>query len=143
MPALVCSLIWRHSHGNTDTVLSFPGGYCQSCNDVDLHKAELRYRFVALLAQDDLTVPIIVADEEAAAFLPPLPPMSTSTNPNDRGKTLQQIREASAQTLDILLGAKIDGVRPRPVIDLSVEMYEVRQKEKGVVVLRVFGMKSL
>jgi len=103
------------------------------------------------LEQDDQTLPVIIADEEAAEFLAPLPPLSLFTksnphaNPNDQRKTQQRIREASAKAHDIMLGAKQDGERLRPVIDLSLETYEVRQKEeggmKGVVVARVFGMK--
>ena len=124
---------------------SFGNAYCQSCNDIDLNRAELRYRFIAILEQGDHTLPVIIADEDAAEFLPPLPPLSSSTNPNDLRKTQQRIKEASAQVLDILLGARQDGERPRPIIQFAVEMYEVRQKDKGtirgVVVSRIFGMR--
>ena len=124
---------------------SFSSTYCQSCNDIDLNRAELRYRFIAILEQGDHTLPVIIADEDAAEFLPPLPPLSTSTNPNDHRKTQQRIKEASAQVLDVLLGARQDGERPRPLIHFAVETYEVRQKDKGamkgVVVSRVFGMR--
>jgi len=134
-----------NSQHSTDRC-SFGGAYCQSCNDIDLNRAELRYRFVAILEQEDHDLPVIVADEDAVAFLPPLPPLSTAGNPNDHRRTQQRIREASAQALDVLLGAKQDGERPRPIVDFSLETYEVKRKEKGeirgVVVSRVFGMQS-
>ena len=95
-----------------------------------------------MLEQGRDTLPVIIADQDAADFLPPLPPMSASTNPNDERRTQQRIREASARVHDTLLGAKQDGERTRPTIDLSLEILEVRQgpKEKKVIVARVFGM---
>lgn len=88
---------------------------------------------------------MIIADEEASDFLPPLPPLAPTTDPNDTRKTQQRMREASARVHDIMLGAKQDGVRPRPTIDLTLQTYEVQRKEKGllrsIVVARVFGMK--
>ncbi|WWD21862.1 hypothetical protein CI109_106350 [Kwoniella shandongensis] len=123
---------------------AFKGTWCKSCNDTDGKKAEWRYRFLAILEDESGEMAVIVADEEAAEFLPPLPPYDTSTNPNDIGKTKRRRKELSDQVENILLGAKMDGQRPRPIIDMSVEVYEVTKKgsEGSILVGRLFGMTS-
>ena len=109
---------------------------------MELIRAEFRYRFIAILEQNADTLPVLFADEEAARFLPTLPPL----DPNDNRKIQQSIREASLRVSDILLGAKQDGERVRPLIDFTVEVYEVKHKNKGmnkgIMVARVFGMQS-
>ena len=119
--------------------------YCQSCNDDDLEHAQLRYRFVAIIEQADVFLPIIISDEDAEAFLPALPPLSASTNPND-GKKLQiRIKEASEKVDQTLLGSRMNGERVRPVIDWSLETYSIKanaKSDEAYVVARAFGMMS-
>ncbi|KAK8846545.1 hypothetical protein IAR55_005631 [Kwoniella newhampshirensis] len=121
---------------------SFKGTWCKSCNDTEGEKAEWRYRFVAILEDEGGELAVIIADDEASTFLPPLPPFDTSSNPNDVEKTKRRRKEISGQVENFLLGAKMDGERPRPVIDMTVEVYEVPKKgsEEVISVARLFGM---
>ncbi|OCF76410.1 hypothetical protein I204_02105 [Kwoniella mangroviensis CBS 8886] len=133
---------------------SFKNGWawCQSCNDTDGYHSEWRYRFLVVFKDekgDELAG--LVADQEATEFLPPLPPWSTSTNPNDLRKSERRRMELIGQVYNILQGAKMDGVRTKPYIDMSLEVYHILkpnaepengEKEK-VVVGRMFGMKSV
>ncbi|WVQ68725.1 uncharacterized protein L199_006934 [Kwoniella botswanensis] len=126
--------------------------WCQSCNDTDGEHSEWRYRFLVILKDekgDELAG--LVADDEAAEFLPPLPPWSTSTNPNDLRKSERRRVELIGQVYNILQGAKMDGVRTKPYIDMSLEVYHIIKpnaeaengKKEKVVVARMFGMKSV
>ncbi|WVF70377.1 hypothetical protein IAT40_005167 [Kwoniella sp. CBS 6097] len=149
---------------------------CKSCNDEDGKKAEWRYRFVAILQEVDADgtageeMAVIVADEEAAEFLPPLPPYSTRTNPNEIARTNQRRSDISGQVYNILQGCKMDNIRPKPIIDFSLMVYildkpmpgpgprngsrarsrsesesagesERASKGQSVIVTKVFGMK--
>lgn len=95
-----------------------------------------------------------------ASFLPGLPPLTPSTNPNDATKSQRQLSHISKSVSDLLLGPRLDGVRTMPVFDWSVESYVVKLPKgftapggkvsgqpgagagagRGVVVWRVFGM---
>jgi len=89
---------------------------------------------------------IIIANEAAAEFLPPLPPLVASTNPNDKKKMDTRVREANRAVEDMLLGAKMDGQWSRPIIDWSVETVEQEMVHAGgwrrVVKHLAMGMKS-
>ncbi|WWC87401.1 uncharacterized protein L201_002290 [Kwoniella dendrophila CBS 6074] len=133
--------------------MAFKGDWCGSCNDSEGELAEWRYRFIAILEDkngDELAC--IVADDEAAEFLPPLPPWSISTNPNDQRKSEVRRNELNNQVHTILQGAKMDGKRTKPFIDLSIQIYEIttpsQARQTGaingrdtIVVARLFGMK--
>lgn len=89
-------------------------------------------------------------DNDQNRFLPPLPPPSASTNPNDIKKTNRQIAETKKGVLDVLQGAPMDGIRPVPYIDWTLQSYIVplpkghtsSKGEKGVMVHRAFGMEA-
>jgi len=119
---------------------------CHGCKDTILAEAELRYRFIAILEQNDNSLTVLISDRQADEFLPPLPPLSPTNNPNDLKKIENRTREANEKVEQILLGAMMDGQRSRPVIDWTVECYAVKNGKKGakgeVVVYSVFGMKS-
>ena len=89
---------------------------------------------------------IIIANEAAAEFLPPLPPLVASTDPNDKKKMDTRVREANRAVEDMLLGAKMDGQWSRPIIDWSVETVEQEMVHAGgwrrVVKHLAMGMKS-
>lgn len=87
---------------------------------------------------------MLVDGKEAEEFLPPLPPIQHTTNPNDAKKQETTLRENREKVDSILLGAKMNGQRPRPIIDWTMEAYIVPTKgNKGsVAALRVFGMKG-
>jgi hypothetical protein len=94
------------------------------------------------------TLPVIIADEEAESFLPPLPPLDGSTNPNDIKKKEAQIRRCCEDAEAILMGGRIDGQRTRPVIEWGIESLVVKEPKrgkgegKGVVAFRVCGMRG-
>ncbi|WVQ97535.1 hypothetical protein IAU59_004649 [Kwoniella sp. CBS 9459] len=105
--------------------------FCKSCNDEEGRKAEWRYRFIAILEEvnedgmaGDQTA-VIIADNEAAEFLPALPPYSTTTNPNEIARTNQRRSDITGQVYNILQGCKMDNVRPKPVIDFSLMVYRL------------------
>jgi hypothetical protein len=83
-------------------------------------------------------------------FLPPLPPISASTNPNDHKKTERQIADVTKNVMNVLQGARMDGIRPRPWIDWTIQSvivsapkgYVGKKGEKGVVVYKAFGMQA-
>ncbi|WRT65265.1 uncharacterized protein IL334_002208 [Kwoniella shivajii] len=127
---------------------AFKGTWCQSCGDTEGTNAEWRYRFIAILEdQDGGEMACVVADDDAA-FLPGLPPWSNSNNPNDARKSQSRCNQITGEVCNILQGARMDGVRTTPFIDMSLEVYEVdkasvtRQKEGTVVVARMFGMTA-
>ncbi|EIW68525.1 hypothetical protein TREMEDRAFT_62986 [Tremella mesenterica DSM 1558] len=91
------------------------------------------------------TLPVVIADEDANGFLPPLPPISTTSNPNDQRKTAAQLRRICAQVDTILLGPKMDGLHSRPLVEWTIQTFLAsppRGQGEGVVVGRVFGMWS-
>jgi hypothetical protein len=153
------SLVQRHCALNKQ---AFSGPFCGSCNDTSLKHASYRYRFVVVLESSDITttaaengttpagatLPVIIADEEAESFLPPLPPMDGSTNPNDIKKKDAQIRRCCEDAEAILMGGRFDGERTRPVIEWGVESLVVKEPKrgkgegKGVVAFRVCGMRG-
>jgi hypothetical protein len=81
-------------------------------------------------------------------FLPSLPPVSPSTNPNDQKKTKRQIEETTSRVMGVLQGGMMDGVRPVPYIDWTLQATIVNapkghvgaRGEKGIVVYKAFGM---
>jgi hypothetical protein len=83
-------------------------------------------------------------------FLPALPPISASTNPNDIKKTIRQIEETTKKVEGVLQGGMMDGVRPVPLIDWTLEStivtvpkgYGGPNGDKGVVVYKPFGMST-
>ena len=104
-----------------------------------------------MLEQDGYLLPFIIADEVAVKILPPLPPITTSNSENDLRRKESRVRMANDGVADILLGAKMDGQRTRPIIDWTIEVYEVSpaskldkkpKKELRVVVARAFGMAA-
>ncbi|OCF33972.1 hypothetical protein I316_04318 [Kwoniella heveanensis BCC8398] len=105
--------------------------FCKSCNDEAGNKAEWRYRFVAILEEVDRDgvvrdeMAVIIADDEAAEFLPALPPYSPTTNPNEIARMNQRRSDINGQVYNILQGCKMDNVRPKPVIDFSLMVYRV------------------
>ena len=119
---------------------------CQACSDPELSHAELRYWIWAELENSSDAMSVIIANEAAAEFLPPLAPLVGSTNPNDRKKMDTRVREANRAVEDMLLGATMDGQRSRPVIDWSVETMEQELVHAGgwkrVIKHLVMGMKS-
>jgi hypothetical protein len=141
---------------------SFDKPYCTSCNDTSLTHAAMIYRFIALLESSpsdakQVTLPVIIADDDAEAFLPPLPPLDGSTNPNDMRKKEKQVQGCCDEVEKVLMGGKVDGERVRPVIEWGVESLVLRPpgqgkgkgkgngkmgagKEGKVVVYRVMGM---
>jgi hypothetical protein len=121
------------------------------------------YRFLIILEDEESTIPVLIADYEAVRaffhdaladqkdrFLPSLPPISASTNPNDVRKTGYQIAAANKKVVDILQGGAMDLVRPRPWIDWTLQSSVVQppkgyaglKGEKGIVVYKAFGMTS-
>nr|XP_019008989.1 uncharacterized protein I206_06677 [Kwoniella pini CBS 10737]OCF47770.1 hypothetical protein I206_06677 [Kwoniella pini CBS 10737] len=130
---------------------TFKSAWCGSCNDSEGMNAEYKYRFVCILEDqkgDELAC--LVGDDEAAEFLPPLPPYSTSTNPNDLRKSDRRRTELSGEVYNILQGAKMNGVRTKPYIDMSLEVYHIVRpfnteqngEEEKFIVARMFGMTS-
>lgn len=89
---------------------------------------------------------VIIANEAAAEFLPPLPPLVASTNPNDKKKMETRVREANRAAEEMLLGAMMDGQRSRPLIEWSVETVEQELMHAGgwkrVIKHLAMGMKS-
>lgn len=83
-------------------------------------------------------------------FLPSLPPISSSTNPNDIRKTGIQIAGVNKKVHEILQGGSMDGIRPRPWIDWTLQSSIVHppkghvglRGENGIAVYRAFGMTS-
>lgn len=143
--------------------------YCQSCGDVDMGHASWQYRFVAILEDSEAIIPVLIQDEEAvrpkhtgcfwlrwhderltgqARFLPALPPLSASSNPNDARKTLRQLEGINKGVCDVLQGAPMDNVRPQPYIDWTIASCRVPvpkgyvgpHGEREVVVWKAFGM---
>ena len=113
-----------------------------------MDKAELRYRIVAILETEkgDVTMPVLISDEEADKFLSPLPPVPTSGNPNDLKRMKERMQKASREAEDKLLGAKQNGRHPRPLIDFTIETFVTEKraaKDVTIVVPRVFGMKYI
>jgi hypothetical protein len=122
------------------------------------------YRFAVILEDEQSTMPVLIADYEAVSprftfgsladpqerFLPPLPPISSSTSPNDIRKTDIQIAGVNKRVIDILQGATMNGIRPRWWIDWTVQSSIVRapkghvglKGEKGIVVYKAFGMTA-
>ena len=122
---------------------------CHGCKDAVLAQAELRYRFIVILEEGGNTLTTLIADDHAAEFLPPLPPISATNNPNDIKKIDTRVKEANEGVEKMLLGAMMDGQRSRPAIDWTLECYAIKNTKntkkgaKGeVVVYSVFGMKS-
>jgi hypothetical protein len=74
---------------------------------------------------------VIIADEEAAAFLPALPPLTPLTSHNEIRTIERQIADCSKETYSLLLGSKMDGERVRPAIRWSVESYTARRRQHG------------
>ncbi|WVR04232.1 hypothetical protein IAU60_001232 [Kwoniella sp. DSM 27419] len=136
---------------------AFKGAWCMSCNDTEGSEAGWRYRFVAILQDGDGQpgdeMAVIVADDEADAFLPPLPPYAVTSNPNDIRKLERRRTEISGEVIRLMQGAKFDGVREKPVIDMTVEVYEVADPRKRgggvgveqstVIAARMFGMTRM
>lgn len=90
---------------------------------------------------------LLVDGKEAEDFLPPLPPIQYSDNPNDAKKQEISLKENREKVDKVLLGAKMDGQRQRPIIDWTMEAYLVPIKggkgNKGsLAAVRVFGMKG-
>lgn len=83
-------------------------------------------------------------------FLPSLPPISNTSNPNDIKKTNRQIEETTAKVMGVLQGGMMDGVRPMPLIDWTLESTIVKAPKEyvrasgqvGIVVFRAFGMAT-
>lgn len=127
---------------------SFNDPYCRSCNDTDLSRASYAYQFIALLESPQSPASIgahakhagpgapafavLIADEEATAFLPALPPLTTLTNPNEVRTIERQIAGCIKETYSILMGSKMDGHRVRPVIRWSVESYTAQPRSRSV-----------
>ena len=123
--------------------IRFADDYCKSCNDTSLSRASYQYRICALLSPhhppssdfDSLAeppeFPVLIADEEALAFLPPLPPLQPSTNPNDARAIDRQIQACTKEAFDLLMGNKMDGERARPGIRWSLETYTAVKRRKG------------
>lgn len=128
--------------------------YCKKCKDTELEDAEWRYRFVAILeepksgptASEAATLPILIGDDEAALFLPGLPPLGHTGNPNDERKVKERLRGICEEVDKLLLGAKMDGKRPRPVYDWTIESYEPEGERANagqpLIVYRAFGMRA-
>nr|XP_019047735.1 hypothetical protein I302_04352 [Kwoniella bestiolae CBS 10118]OCF26665.1 hypothetical protein I302_04352 [Kwoniella bestiolae CBS 10118] len=129
--------------------------WCLSCNDTEGEYAEWKYRFlVVLVDQRGMELVGLVGDDEAAEFLPPLPPWSNSTNPNDIRKSERRRHEITAHVYNTLQGAKMDGIRTKPFIEMSLEVYHVikpftggideqdEQQKVKVIVARMFGMRG-
>lgn len=119
-----------------------------------MEDAEWRYRFVAILQEPKLgptaseaaTLPILIGDDEAALFLPGLPPLGRAGNPNDERKVKERLRGICEEVDKLLLGAKMDGKRPRPVYDWTIESYEPEVEGTNAgqlpIVYRAFGMRA-
>jgi hypothetical protein len=165
----------------------FNADKCLSCNDAAYAYAEARWRMLVFLEIDAAEkraaiesfaaargrpVPapsafpsehaVLLADAEAAAFLPPLPVLHTG--PNEMHRARAQMRTLRDKAEDLLLGNRFDGLRTRPLIDWSVAKYAVpleadnkrgkkdKDKEKdkvmeaeraeSVVLWKVFGMRT-
>lgn len=84
----------------------------------------------------------VVSDDEALAFLPPLPPFS-SGGPNELKRNIARFKGITKEVGDLLMGARMDGERPRWVVEWGLECYVVKGgKGEGVVVHRVIGMQG-
>jgi hypothetical protein len=128
-------------------------------------KAAWRYRFAVILEDEHHTLPMLICDDEAVRpsmgfsgsptdrqehFLPPLPPLSPSSNPNDHKKNARQIAATTKKVVEILQGGAMDSIRPRPWIDWTLQSMVVStpkgyvgKGEKGIVVYKAFGMTSV
>jgi hypothetical protein len=84
-----------------------------------------------------------VSDEEAINFLPPLPPFPRPDDPNVTRRNEIRLKEINNKVLDVLLGARVDGERPRGVVEWGLESYKAvapGKERKEVQVFRVCGM---
>ena len=125
---------------------SFATPHCQSCNDLKCEKATYVYRFIAIIEQDDTELSLMIADKQAESFLPQLPPLSASNNPNDIKRHQIRLKEISARVDGILLGKMFDGQRTRPIIDWTIQCLELDIKGKPGETVKVwtpFGMRSI
>ncbi|ORX36102.1 hypothetical protein BD324DRAFT_657049 [Kockovaella imperatae] len=140
-----CNRAWVDSFaGHTDAIRSYPDLYCQSCNDTKLIHTRILYRFIAVLEQDNVILPIVIADDAAEDFLPCPPPVLASDNPNDLRKLMNRLRQMSEEVDHILLGPRQEGERVRPIIDWSIEsaLTKVPGKEEAMLVYRPFAMEQ-
>lgn len=98
---------------------------------------------------ENLTV--LVADQDAADFLPPLQPLDASFNSDPKKQISLTKRIASTQNeiRTLLMGNTMDDKRTCPMVEWSLESYVARSKGKGkapleaVTMYRVFGMKAM
>ena len=106
--------------------------------------AKITYRFIAQLEQDDVLLPVVIANDEAEQFLPALPPLSTTDNPNEAKRLMERLTANDATVENRLLGPKQDGEWSRPIIDWTLEAVEVdiKGKQEKVRIMRVFGMQE-
>lgn len=91
---------------------------------------------------------VIASTDKQERFLPSLPPISASTNPNDQKQADRRILGICQNVIQTLQGATMDGVRSRPWIDWTIQSVFVPapkghvglKGEKGVLVYKAFGM---
>lgn len=122
---------------------SFKFDYCMSCGDKQHVHATCRWEMILELqdpANPGTTWPAILSDAEAEIMLPALPTIHGGANEVKRARN--RIKELTARVHEVLMGARVSGVRPHYVIDMTLQSHIVRSGKNQILVYSVFGMKA-
>jgi hypothetical protein len=85
---------------------------------------------------------VVVSDDEALQFLPPLPPFSKG--PNEMKRNMNRIKSMTKDVEGILMGERIGGERKREVVEWGLECCVLKgSKGEEVLVYRVIGMEGV
>ncbi|KAL7423392.1 hypothetical protein Q5752_002696 [Cryptotrichosporon argae] len=160
--ARVAAIVPRGVQGGKDALAfqwcskcnnTFLGNHCLSCNDVARDRVRYRYLLVVELedAESGFRLPVVVSSggggddaDDNAGWLPCLP-INKGNDPHTLKRNRQTVDVATEKTRTLLLGAKMDGAHPHPVIEWSLESYHVQAPKPGskpIIVWRVFGMQA-
>jgi hypothetical protein len=97
------------------------------------------------------TITVLVSDDDAANFLPALPPLKSSidADPKDEPKLKARLATAQNEAYILLMGNNMNDRRTCPMADWCIESYTAKPSQRGlasagngVVMYRVFGMVS-
>ncbi|KLT39255.1 hypothetical protein CC85DRAFT_330894 [Cutaneotrichosporon oleaginosum] len=121
---------------------NFPSAHCLSCNDMSLKHAEVRWQMLLTLeGESGGQLDVVLDGDAAAAVLPPLPPLTP--DPKEVRRLRGRLVDLRAAAENVLLGARFDGVRTRPLIDWTIESYATGPSGRlEYLHFRVFGMRK-
>ncbi|KAL1408362.1 hypothetical protein Q8F55_005172 [Vanrija albida] len=121
----------------------FKFDHCMSCGDTQHAHATCRWEMVLWLEDPEnpgQTWPAVLSDGEAEIMLPALPTVHGGVNEIQRTRT--RIKELTTRAYDVLMGAKMSGVRPQYIIDMTLQSHVATCNKLQVLVYSVFGMRA-